>query len=94
MPIFHHAVVSCDVHDDFLVGNDLLAILVDELLVRRRTVHARSNQNTHTGLGRSGMNVMQQNRHRHTRGNGTRMIGANDDDVLLPAQSSSSEGEP
>ena len=81
--LFHHAVISRDVHNDFLVGNDLLAILIDELLVRRRTVHTRSNQNTHTGLGRSGMNVMQQNRHRHTRGNGTRMIGANDDDILF-----------
>ena len=81
--LFHHAVVSRDVHNDFLVGNNLLAILVDEFLVRRRTVHTRSNQNTHSSLGRSGMEVMQQNRHRHTRGNGTRMIGANDDDILL-----------
>ena len=81
--LFHHAVVSRDVHDDFLVGNDLLAILVDELLVRRRTVHTRSNQNTHASLGRSRMDVMQQNRHRHTRGNGTRMVGANDDNILL-----------
>ena len=32
--LFHHAVVSRDVHNDFLVGNDLLAVLVDELLVR------------------------------------------------------------
>ena len=81
--LFHHAVVSRDVHNDFLVGNDLLAVLVDELLVRRRTMHTRSNQNTHAGLGRSGMDVMQQNRHRHTRGNGTRMIGANNDNILL-----------
>ena len=81
--LFHHAVVSRDVHNDFLVGNDLLAILVDEFLVCRRTVHTRSNQNTHASLGRSGMDVMQQNRHRHTRGNGTRMIGANDDNILL-----------
>ena len=81
--LLHHAVVGCDMHNDFLVGNDVLAILVDELLVRRRTVHTRSNQNTHTSLGRSGMNVMQQNRHRHTRGNGTRMVGADDDDVLF-----------
>lgn len=70
-------------HNDFLVGNDLLTILIDELLVRRRTVHTRSNQNTHASLGRSGMNVMQQNRHRHTRGNGARVVGTNDDDVLF-----------
>ena len=70
-------------HNDFLVGNDLLAILVDELLVRRRTMHTRSNQNAHASLGRSGMDVMQQNRHRYTRGNGTRMVGANDDNILL-----------
>ena len=81
--LFHHAVVSRDVHNDFLVSNDLLAILVDELLVRRRTMHTRSNQNTHASLGRSGMDVMQQNRHRHTRGDGTRMIGANNDNILL-----------
>ena len=81
--LFHHAVVSRDVHNDFLVGNDLLAVLVDEFLVRRRTVHTRSNQNTHTSLGRSGMDVMQQNRHRYTRGNGTRMVGANNDNILL-----------
>ena len=81
--LFHHAVIGRDVHNDFLVGNDLLAVLVDELLVRRRTMHTRSNQNTHASLGRSRMDVMQQNRHRHTRGNGTRMIGANNDDILL-----------
>ena len=81
--LFHHAVVSRDVHNDFLVGNDLLAVLVDELLVRRRTMHTRSNQNANARLRRSGMDVMQQNRHRHTRGNGTRMIGANDDNILL-----------
>ena len=81
--LFHHAVVGRDMHDDFLVGDDLLAILVDELLMRRGTVHAGRNQNTHASLGRSGMNVMQQNRHRHTRRNGTRMVGADDDNVLL-----------
>ena len=81
--LFHHAVIGRDVHNDFLVGNNLLAILVDEFLVRRRTVHTRSNQNTHSSLGRSGMDVMQQNRHRHTRGNGARMIGANNDNILL-----------
>ena len=81
--LFHHAVVGSDMHDDLLVRNDLLAVLVYELFVRRRTVHTRGNQNTHTGLGCSGMNVMQQNRHRHTRRNGTRMVGANDDDILL-----------
>ena len=81
--LFHHAVVSRDVHNDFLVGNDFLTVLVDELLVRRRTMHTRSNQNTHASLGRGGMDVMQQNRHRHTRGNGTRMVGANDDNILL-----------
>ena len=81
--LFHHAAIGRDVHNDFLVGNDLLAVLVDELLVRRRTMHTRSNQNTHASLGRSRMDVMQQNRHRHTRGNGTRMIGANDDNILL-----------
>ena len=81
--LFHHAVVSRDVHNDFLVGNDLLAVLVDELLVRRRTMHTRSNQNANARLGRSGMDVIQQNRHRHTRGNGARMIGANDDNILL-----------
>ena len=81
--LFHHAVVGRDMHNDFLVGNDVLAILIDELLVRRRTVHTRSNQNTHTGLGRSGMNVMQQNRHRHTRRNGTRMVRADNYDILF-----------
>ena len=81
--LFHHAVVSRDVHNDFLVGNDLLAVLVDELLVRRRTMHTRSNQNANACLRRSGVDVMQQNRHRHTRGNGARMVGANDDDILL-----------
>ena len=81
--LFHHAVVSRDVHNDFLVGNDLLAVLVDELLVRRRTMHTRSNQNANARLRRSGVDVMQQNRHGHTRGNGTRMVGANDDNVLL-----------
>ena len=40
--LLHHAVVSRDVHNDFLVGNDLLAVLVDELLVRRRTMHTRT----------------------------------------------------
>ena len=81
--LFHHAVISRDVHNDFLVGNDLLAVLVDELLVRRRTMHTRSNQNANARLRRSGMDVMQQNRHRHTRRNGTRMVGANDDNILL-----------
>ena len=81
--LFHHAVISRDVHDDLLVGNDLLAILVDELLVRRRTMHTRRNQNTHTSLGRGSMDVMQQNRHGNARGNGTRMVGADDDDILL-----------
>ena len=81
--LFHHAVVSRDVHNDFLVGNDLLAILVDEFLVRRRTMHACSNQNANACLRRSRVDVMQQNRHRHTRGNGARMVGANDDDILL-----------
>ena len=56
--LFHHAVVSRDVHNDFLVGNNLLAILVDEFLVRRRTVHTRSNQNTHASLGCSGMGIV------------------------------------
>ena len=70
-------------HNDFLVDNDLLAVLVDELLVRRRTMHAGRDQDTHTRLGSGSVDVMQQNRHRHTRGNGTRMIGANDDDILL-----------
>ena len=81
--LFHHAVVSRDVHNDFLVGNDLLAIFVDEFLVRRRTVHTRSDQDAHTCLRSGSVDVMQQNRHRHTRGNGTRMVGANDDDILL-----------
>ena len=81
--LFHHAVVSRDVHNDFLVGNNLLAVLVDEFLVRRRTMHTRSNQNANASLRRSGVDVMQQNRHRHTRGNGARMVGANDDNILL-----------
>ena len=81
--LFHHAVISCDVHNDFLVGNDFLAVLVDELLVRRRTMHTRSNQNANARLRRSGVDVMQQNRHRHTRGNGARMVGANNDNILL-----------
>ena len=51
--LFHHAVVSRDVHNDFLVGNDLLAVLVDELLVRRRTMHTRSNQNANARLRRN-----------------------------------------
>ena len=81
--LFHHAVIGRDVHNDFLVGNDLLAVLVDELLVRRRTMHTCSNQNANARLRRSGVDVMQQNRHRHTRGNGARMVGANDDNILL-----------
>ena len=81
--LFHHAVVSRNVHNDFLVGNDLLAVLVDELLVRRRTMHTRSNQNANARFRRSRMDVMQQNRHRHTRGNGARMVRANDDNILF-----------
>ena len=81
--LFHHAVVGRDMHDDLLVSDDLLAVLVDKLLVRRRTVHAGRDQYAHTRLGSGSVDVMQQNRHRHTRGNGTRMVGANDDDILL-----------
>ena len=81
--LFHHAVVSRDMHNDFLVGNDFLTVLVDEFLVRRRTMHTRSNQNANARFRRSRMDVMQQNRHRHTRGNGARMVGANDDNILF-----------
>ena len=81
--LLHHAVVSRDVHDDLLVGDNLLAILVDELLMRRRTVHTSRNQNTNASLGSCSMNVMQQNRHRHTRRNRTRMVRTDDNDILL-----------
>ena len=70
-------------HNDFLVGDDLLAVLVNEFLVRRGAMHAGRDQDAYTCLGSGSVDVMQQNRHRHTRGNGTRMVGANDDDILL-----------
>ena len=81
--LFHHAVVGRDMHDDLLVSDDLLAVLVNEFLVRRGAMHAGRDQDAHTCLRSGSVDVMQQNRHRHTRGNGTRMVGANDDNILF-----------
>ena len=81
--LFHHAVIGRDVHNDFLVGNDLLAVLVDEFLMRRRTMHTRSNQNAHASLGRGGVDAAEQDGHGHAGGNGARVVGADDDDVAL-----------
>ena len=70
-------------HDDLLVGHDILAVLVNKLLVRGGAVHAGCYEDAHTGLGGGGMDAAQQDRHRHARGNGARVVGADDDDVLL-----------
>ena len=81
--LLHHAVVGGDVHDDLLVGNDVLAVLVDELLVRGGTVHARGHEDAHACLRRRGVDAAKQDGHRHARGHGTRVVGADDDDVTL-----------
>ena len=70
-------------HDNLLVGDDVLAVLVDELLVRGGTVHARGHEDAHARLRRRGVDAAKQDGHRHARGHGTRVVGADDDDVTL-----------
>ena len=81
--LHHHAVVGGDVHDDLLVCHDVLAVLVDELLVCGGAVHTSSHEDAHAGLGSGGVDATQQDGHRHARGNRARVVRADDDDVLL-----------
>ena len=83
--LLHHGVVGGHVHDDLLLGHDLLAVLVDELLVGGGTVHAGGDKDAHASLGRGGVDAAEQDGHGHAGGNGTRVIGADDDDVALAA---------
>ena len=46
-------------------------------------MHAGGNEDAHAGVGRGGVDAAQLDGHRHARGNRARVVGANDDDVLL-----------
>ena len=81
--LLHGGVVGRHVHDDLLVGHDVLSVLVDELLVRGGAVHAGCHKDAHAGLGGRSVDAAQQDRHCHARGDRARVVRADDDDVLL-----------
>ena len=61
----HRLVVGGDVHHDLLFGDDAFAILVHELLMCGRTVHAGRHEDAHMRLGCRRVNATQQDGHRH-----------------------------
>ena len=70
----HRCVVGGDVHHDLLFGDDALAVLVNELLVRGRAVHSGRHEDSHARLGRRRMDAPQQDGHRHAGRNGPGVV--------------------
>ena len=70
----HRGIVGRDMHDDVFAIDDLLPVLVDQFLTRRRTVKAGGDENLYACVRLRGPNSTQQNRCNYFGRDGTGMI--------------------
>ena len=77
-------VVVCVVDDDPLMGDDFLAVAVEQLLRGGGTVAARGHEDGDAGLRRAGTDLAQDQRHQQAAGHRAGVVAGDDDDVLLP----------
>ena len=82
----HKAVVVVRVmDDDALMGDDVLAVAIQKLLLRRGAVAACGHKDGNVGFRISGADFPQNDGHQQAAGDRARMIAGYDDDFLLAA---------